>query len=184
MTYSLTVILLLIALASIASILFFHWRTGVPPLPTTRSEANDAIALLHQAKLPEQAVIYELGCGWGSLAIALAKAFPQSQIRGIELSPIPYWIARFRTRRMKNVILKRGNFYDCDLRDADAVTCYLMIRPMLRLADFLDKMLRPGAAVVTVTFWFRNRKARAIRKGKGWRGEVALYLWPANKEQE
>jgi len=40
---------------------------------------------------------------------------------------------------MANVVLRRGNFYDCDLSDAQAVTCYLMIKPMPKLASHLDQ---------------------------------------------
>jgi hypothetical protein len=171
--------LLLIVVIFAGSVLAYHCVTGVPPMPAKVTEAADVVALLKQADIAEHAVVYELGSGWGSLVIALAIAFPRAQIRGIELSPLPYWVARFRTRNMPNVRLTRGNFYDCDLKDAHAVTCYLMIKPMPRLAAFLDRMLAPGTPVVAVTFWFRNRQAAAVREGKGLRGKVALYFWPA-----
>lgn len=170
---------LLVVLILAGSVLAFHFVTGVPPMSARASETADVVALLKQANIAEQAIVYELGCGWGSLVIALTKAFPHAQIRGIELSPLPYWVARFRTRDMPNVRLQRRNFYECDLRDADAVTCYLMIRPMPRLAAFLDRMLRPGTPVVSVTFWFRGRQVAAVREGKGLRGKVALYFWRA-----
>jgi hypothetical protein len=80
---------------------------------------------------------------------------------------------------MPNVFLQRRNFYGCDLRDADAVTCYLMMKPMPRLADFLDRMLRPGTPVVSLTFWFRDRQVALAKNGPGLRGEAALYRWPA-----
>jgi hypothetical protein len=161
------------------SVLAYQFVTGVPPMPAKAGEAADAIALLRQAGLPERPIIYELGCGWGSLVIALAKAFPHARIRGIELSPLPYWVARFRTRNMSNVSLTRGNFYTCDLKDAHAVTCYLMIKPMPKLAAFFDRTLAPRTAVVSVMFQFRDRRAAAARDGDGLRGKVALYFWPA-----
>jgi tRNA A58 N-methylase Trm61 len=179
----LSLALLLTVLVLNASILAFHWLTGVPPLPARIGEAVDTVALLKYAELPKQAIIYDLGCGWGSLVIALANAFPDATIKGIELSPLPYWIARFRTRHMTNVSLQRGNFYKSDLKDASAVTCYLMIRVMPKVADFLDHMLAPGTPVVAVSFWFREREIEASRKGKGVRGDVALYFWPAPLEQ-
>lgn len=162
-----------------ALVLAYHFMTGVPPMPTKPAEAADVVALLKQACMPQQPVIYELGCGWGSLVLTLARAFPDARIKGIELSPLPYWIARYRTRNMPNVSLKRGDFRDCDITDADAVTCYLMIKSMPQLSAFLDRMLAPGAMVVAVTFLFRDRRASAVRKGKGVRGKVALYVWPA-----
>ncbi|WP_144151890.1 SAM-dependent methyltransferase [Paraburkholderia sp. BCC1885] len=166
------------------SLLVFQIVTGVPPMPSSESEAADVVALLKQASLPQQAVVYELGSGWGSLVIALAKAFPDAQIRGIEMSPLPYWVARLRTRNIANVSLRRANFYVCDLQDAHAVTCYLMIKPMPKLAALLDGMLKPGTAVVSLTFWFRGREVAASRQGPGLRGAAALYFWPAHKAGE
>jgi len=62
------------------SLLVFQAITGVPPMSSSSSEAADVISLLKQAGLAEQAIVYELGCGWGSLVIALARAFPDTGI--------------------------------------------------------------------------------------------------------
>lgn len=167
----------LAALALGGSILAFQFLTGVPPVPAKASEMADVVALLRQARLAERATVYELGSGWGSLVMALATAFPDARIVGIERSPLPYWVSRLRTRSLPNVHLRRADFYDVDIRDAHAVTCYLMIRPMRRLASHLDRMLAAGTPVVSVTFLFRDREPGAVRKGRGLRGEVALYSW-------
>jgi hypothetical protein len=45
-------------------------------MPSNSAEAADVVALLKQVSLAEQAPAYELGCGWRSLVIALARAFP------------------------------------------------------------------------------------------------------------
>lgn len=179
--FSLAALLLVCALS--LSILVFQGITGVPPLSSNPTEALDVVALLRQAGLEENAIVYELGSGWGSLVIALASAFPNAQIRGIEMSPFPYWVARLRTRKMSNVVLHVGDFYKCDLTDAQAVTCYLMIKPMPKLAGFLDRMLKPGTPVVSLSFWFRDRDVAALREGSGRLGATALYYWPAHKIQ-
>jgi hypothetical protein len=173
----------LIVFALGASLLVFQAITGVPPMSSNSSEVADVISLLQEAGLPDQAIVYELGCGWGSLVIALARAFPDARIRGIEMSPLPYWIARFRTRKMPNVFLQWGDFYAFDLRDAQAVTAYLMIKPMPMLADFLDRTLKSGTPVVSLTFWFRQRQVAATRDGPGLRGAAALYYWPARSSE-
>ena len=170
---------MLILLACCLSILIFQGITGVPPLSSNSVEAADVVALLKQAGLAQEAVVYELGSGWGSLVIALARAFPSARIRGIEMSPLPYWVSRIRTRNMPNVFLQRGNFYDADLKDAQAVTCYLMIKPMPKLASFLDRVLKTGTPVVSVSFWFRDRAVAATRESSGPLGATALYYWPA-----
>jgi hypothetical protein len=179
----LSTVALLITLAGGLSILIFQGITGVPPLSSNAVEAADVVALLKQAGLAEQAVVYELGSGWGSLVIALARAFPKAHIRGIEMSPVPYWVSRIRTRNMPNVLLRRDNFYNCDLTDAQAVTCYLMIKPMPKLAGFLDRMLAPATPVVSLSFWFRDRQVAASRESSGLLGATALYYWPARAKR-
>lgn len=172
----------ILAISTIAalSLLIYYFITGVVPMSSSRAEAAQVIALLKEAGVPEKALLYELGCGWGMLVSALARAFPEARIHGIEISPFPYWIARLRTRHLPNVRVQRRNFFDCDLRDADAVACYLMIKPMPRLATFLDTMLPSGTPVVSLAFGFRGRQATAVRRVPGLPGEAALYFWPAH----
>jgi hypothetical protein len=171
------VIVLLLGL----SVLAFQGITGVPPMSSSSTEGADVVELLKQATLPECPVIYELGCGWGALVVALARAFPDAQIRGVEISPLPYWVSRLRTRRLSNVSLQRANFYDCDVQDASAVTCYLFIKPMTKLAAFLDTKLKTGTPVVSLSFSFRDRAVSAVRERAGPLGRAALYYWPARK---
>lgn len=127
-------------------------------------------------------VIYDLGCGWGSLLITLNKAFPGAYIKGVEISPFPFFVAWARTRHLPNVSVIRKNFYAYELADADAVTCYLMLGAMPKLSKFLDDAIRPHTAVIAVTFRFRDRSPKTFRNGPGLRGSVALYVWPAIPE--
>lgn len=178
-------LLLLAAVSSVClSLLFFHALTRVPSWPPGEAEAADAVALLRDADLSASAMIYDLGCDWGSLLIALSKAFPDAHIKGVEISPFPCFAAWGPTRNIRNVSVMRSNFYACDLADADAVTCYLMPSVMPKLSKFLDSTVGSGTAVVTVTvtvtvtFWFRD-SPKATKDGPGLRGAVALYVWPA-----
>lgn len=152
-------------------------------MSASRAERADVVALLNQAGLPDGAIIYDLGCGWGAQVISLAHAFPGALIRGIEVSPLPYWVALIRTRSLPNVVVQRGNFFDLELQDAHAITCYLMPNAMPKLAAFLDVVLRPGTPVVALSFWFRDRQMSASRKGAGLLRAAALYFWPAHKSE-
>ena len=49
---------LLIVLALCLSLLVFQGMTGVPPLSSNAAEAADVVALLRQAGLADQAIIY------------------------------------------------------------------------------------------------------------------------------
>lgn len=159
------------------SVLLFYLRTGVPPVSTTRGEVDDVLLLLSKVELPPAAKIYELGCGWGTLATALAHRFPDANVVGVEISWVPYLISVLRASRIPNLRCMRADFNRVDLSDASAVTCYLMIAPMVPLARTLDAVLQCGTPVVTVSFFFRNRRPDTVRKGRGLRGDVALYRW-------
>jgi precorrin-6B methylase 2 len=162
------------------SLLLWTALTGVPSLPSSKSETKAVIALLKDAKLPERAVIIDLGSGWGTLIVALARAFPDASVQGVEASPFPYLVCRLRTRRLPNISLRWGNLFRSDLRDVDAVTCYLMPGPMTPVSELLDRTVKPGTRVVSNTFLFRARAVSAVRQGS-WGGTVALYIWPARE---
>lgn len=170
-TLPLIVVVTILALAG--SVIAFQFVTGVPPMPSSAAQIASVVSLLRRTRCPADGVIYDLGSGWGSLLISLARAFPQAQVRGFEMSPLPYLVSRWRTRRLKNVRIDRRDFFQCQLDDADAVACYLMIAPMRKLAKHLDNTLAPGTRVVSVTFGFRDRAAAAVEL----RGDVKLYVW-------
>lgn len=113
----------------------------------SRGERGDS----HQNDSP---LIYELGSGWGALAIAAAKEYPQAQIIAVELSPLPLWISKMRARigGHKNIRFICGNFYDLDLGDADVVLTYLTINLLKELRPKLEAELKPGACVICNTF--------------------------------
>jgi trans-aconitate methyltransferase len=181
MTAHIELLVLGVLLLLCLSLLVTQARTGVPTISANRAETYDIVALLRTAGIPESATIYELGSGWGTIALALAQAFPRATIKGIELSPFPFFVSRLRAMRHKNVHFMRGNFYKFDLSDADAVACYLMMKPMPKLASFLDKSLAPDTPVVALTFRFRDRHVTMTRNTAGLRGAAALYCWHAKK---
>jgi len=160
------------------SILFSMLLTGVPTLSSSKAEMDDVIALIRLAKLPEHAVIMDLGSGWGTLLVELAQAFPGASVQGVEISPFPYLVSRLRTRGLSNVAVRWGNFFHSDLSSADAIVCYLMPSLMKPVSDWLDVATKPGACVVSNTFLFRGRTISVARHG-AFRGTVALYIWPA-----
>ncbi|HDR9181087.1 TPA: methyltransferase [Burkholderia vietnamiensis] len=162
-----------------ASLLISAALTGVPTLSSGRSEVDDIVALLEHAKLPQPALIVDLGSGWGALVVALARAFPDAAVQGVEISFFPYLVSRLRRRHLPNVSLKWGNFIHSDLGNTDAIVCYLMPGAMAKLDDFFDIALEPGTVIVNI-FQFRQRRASAVRR-PGLRGTVALYIWPGHQ---
>lgn len=72
----------------------------------------------------------------GALVVALARAFPDATVQGVEISLFPYLVSRLRTYHLPNVSLKWGNFFHRDPGNAEAIVCYLMPGVMAKLGDF------------------------------------------------
>lgn len=148
---------LIVLIAAGVLILAYTLRTGVPPMPTNPATRTAMLALL-PARI--DGTIYDLGSGWGGLAIALARRYPDNPVVGIELSPLPYAFARLRLRLRPrpNLSFRRRDFLGEPLADAGAAVCYLMMGMMRALGPKLTAELRPGTVVVCNSFALRDWK--------------------------
>lgn len=151
-------IVLIVMLSGGGLILVYTLITGVPPMPTHPRVAQAMLRLAREggADAPPPRVIYDLGCGWGRLAFALARAYPEARVIGIELSPLPwlFCVLRARIQRRPNLEIRYGNFLKAPLGDGDLFFCYLMITAMRRLQAKLDRDLSPGTLVISNSFAF------------------------------
>ena len=117
-------------------------------MPSSRT----AISAIRSLAVPvDDGPIYELGSGWGGLAINLARAHPERQVRGYEISTLPYLFSVFlgRCSGLKNLEFRRQNFHQHDLSDAAMVVCYLFPGGMSELAE---KLKGHSLVVVSNTF--------------------------------
>lgn len=134
------------------SIVIDSFHLGISPMPSSRKAKNAMIQLL--PKNIGNNVIYELGSGWGGLALLLAKTHPNAKIIAIEASLIPYLVSRVRQYLSKrsNLTIIRKNFYDHPLTDAKAVVCYLFPAGMTKLSSKLEKELPDKSTIISNTF--------------------------------
>jgi len=149
-----------IALVAILSIFVPTVLTGSSPVPTSRAVRSDLIQLLPE-RLPERSraqVIYELGSGWGGMAFALAKKYPEHSVIGYEISILPWLISQLRQLMsdQQNLQFRLANFNNHPLSDAALIMCYLLPVPMERLRHKLSEELTTGTLVVSNTFAFRG----------------------------
>ena len=126
-----------LALLAMTSILIGVLRCGISPMPSTRAAA---IAMRRLAVPLDDGPIYELGSGWGGLAIDLARAHPDRRVRGYEISTLPYLFSIFlgHCSGLNNLEFRRQNFLRQDLSEAAMVVCYLFPGGMTRLAEKLE----------------------------------------------
>lgn len=181
---------LVLVLAALALLLGYTIRTGISPVPTTPRVAAEIFAASPpESLIPSESggVVYELGSGWGNLAIALAKRFPERAVVGYELSPLPWLASRLALRLWPraNLVLRRADFMAADLGDAALVVCYLYPGAMRRLRDKLERELQAGALVVSNAFMVPGwRPASEQLAADQYETPVYLYRMPPEVESE
>jgi hypothetical protein len=133
--------------------------TGASPVPTTRRMRKALLTLLPE-HLPRNSgeIIYELGSGWGGLAFAVAKKYPETTVVGYEVSLLPWLFSCVRILFLPqdNLHFKLSNFLNRDLSNGILVVCYLLPKPMEKLRIKLETELKLGSLVVSNTFAFRG----------------------------
>jgi phospholipid N-methyltransferase len=167
--------ILLLAAIGITGIIF-EKALGVSSMPTMPRIRRRMITL---AEPRVAGNIVELGCGWGGLALAAAKAYPDRKIIGIEYSPLPFFCARIRkilNPSAKNLSFIRENFFDIDLSGTASILCYLSNPLMAKLKEKFLKELPENATVVSSTFYIPDFPAEKTEKIKGlWNTEIFVY---------
>jgi len=156
---------LLILVIAILAILGGTLVTKVPPEPSTKKAWT-----VMEDLLPErvEGTVYELGAGWGGVALSLAKRYPENPIVAIELSPLPYLVSWLRARLSgaSNLEVRFVNALDVSITDAGLITCYLFSDVMARLEPKFVDQLPTGATVISNTFALPSLRAEEIREAQ------------------
>jgi predicted O-methyltransferase YrrM len=172
-------------LAAALSIGYWTWRTGISPMPTLPAARRTLLAALP----PPAAIagtVYELGAGWGTLALPLARRYPAARVVALELSPLPWAVCRLRARLagVRNLVVRRADFLrvlprGVTLGDAALLVCYLDPGNMARLRPKLEAELTDGAVVVSSTFAVPGWQPAAMHTAPHLhRTPVYVYRWP------
>src|SRR3989304_6804026 len=164
--------LLIVATSSLLllTVAITYMRTGVPTLASARAAQVQGAEYLRKNGARR---IYELGSGKGDFVFRLAARIPDATVIGFELSVIPYVVAQLRRLWSPNRVrlhFRLMNFHRADLSQVDAVAFYLMPGPNARLTPKLERELKPGAIVASVSFtmpgWEPDERLRAQNHSK------------------
>ena len=149
---------LLIPLFLVLLIVFWAAKNGIGPSPTTGKQKRAIFAAL-PPKVDGN--IFELGSGWGGLAIALARHYPKCVVIGIENSPIPFLISWIRAKLSgaANLEFRRNDIQKEPLDSAALIVCYLHTGAMRRLKPKLERELSGKTWIVSNTFSFHGWNA-------------------------
>jgi hypothetical protein len=173
----LQIVLLVTVIWATLSIVAFSVSNGISPMPSSR-KALAAVLQLIKENGPGGSII-DLGSGWGTLCFAVARAFPDKEVRGYENSPLPYVYCLFINLllRRRNLRFFCRNFHTVPLHETGLVYCYLYSGAMVKLKLKFEQELRPGTVVVSNTFAVPKWKPqRVVELNDIYRTKIYLYV--------
>lgn len=169
-------IIVLLAVVMVCTNEYFQQKLGISPMPTVGRVRR---AMIDEIPKDISGAIYEFGAGWGGLTFDAARAFPNTQIIALEYSIFPFMflkLRRFFSPWAKNVTIARRDFFQEDISNAGAITCYLCIALMDKLEPKFKNELKPGAVVVSSTFPMPTWPAAKTQKIDGlWKVDIYTY---------
>lgn len=139
--------------------MFFSLRTEAPFLNTPKHVFDRLIKVL---ELKDDSIFYDLGCGDARFLQRISVDYPHLKMVGVEISFLPYLLALYKTRKNKNITVRRENIYDCNIFEATHIFTYLSAEGMEKLMPVLERKCKPGTVVVSCDFEDKNRKASEI----------------------
>lgn len=146
LAYGLSLLLFILILLWILIPAFY----GLPPVPTKPERIRKALQL---ANLQPNEVLYDLGAGDGRVMLIAAREFGAKAV-GIEVGPIQcalIWLRIVASGFVNQIQVKWANFYKADLSGADVVFIYATSKEVMKLAPHLEKQLKKGTRVVSIS---------------------------------
>lgn len=128
-------------------------------------------------------VFYDLGCGGGQVVFYAALAYPFAKCCGIEYLKDLYDFALSRQKRfnfnlanittsiehkLPEIVFVNNDFTQVDLSDANIIFTYSTCfddELMKKLAETLEKQLKPGSKVVTITKPLPSSQFNLLKRG-------------------
>jgi 16S rRNA A1518/A1519 N6-dimethyltransferase RsmA/KsgA/DIM1 with predicted DNA glycosylase/AP lyase activity len=144
-------------------------------MPSSPSARKEMFQFLPEIESGE---VFELGSGFGALAIPLARHYPNLQITGFEISLVPYWISVLRARYLGlgNLRFVRQDFFSADLTRARLLVSYLYPEGMNKISSKLQTHQASGQYFLSHTFALPGYKPiRSGRAGDLYQSPVYLY---------
>ncbi len=180
--------LLIFVLAAGLSIVVSTLRTGISPMISSGKACRAMLAVVDDTinspvnnNPSTNGPLIDLGSGWGTLVIAVARKYPNRQVIGYELSWLPWFISIIRkySLRLDNLTIYRQDFNKADLSRASILLCYLFPGGMTTLHEKLKRELFNKVVIVSNTFALPSCQAIKVTRLKDiYQTPIYLYHWP------
>lgn len=120
-------------------------------VPTSQSIVD---AMLKLAKVTQEDIVYDLGCGDGRIVITAAKEYG-AKGKGIDIDPKRINEANANAEKAgvtDKVEFVEANLFESDMSEASVVTLYLLNSLNMKLRPILLQQLKPGTRIVSHAF--------------------------------
>lgn len=152
------IIMLFVGILGLLGIYFLissRFMRHPPSVPSTGAVKRTLLADVEQyLNTQKSKKIMDLGCGWGTLLMPLAKKYPQHTFVGVEFAFTTYWVCRWRTRKLKNMTVLRENLLHSDISSADIIILFLFQKIMPALKKKCLREMKKNALIFTNRFYF------------------------------
>lgn len=129
---------------------FMHSSPAVPSHGKVKKAIiEEASAML---KNTTGKTVIDLGSGWGTLLLPLAKRFPEHKFIGIERGFLPFKVSAWRARRLKNLSFRKQDFFETDIGEADIIFVFLLNSTMAKLTSKIKREMKSGSTVIANRF--------------------------------
>ncbi len=129
---------------------FMHTSPAVPSCGKVKKAIIEEAASM--LKETSSQIVMDLGSGWGTLLLPLAKRFPNHKFIGVERGFLPYWTSVWRSRRLKNLVFLRQDFFETDISKADIIFVFLLNSTMAKLTAKIKNEMKADSRVIANRF--------------------------------
>jgi trans-aconitate methyltransferase len=139
--------------------------------------------MLNAAGVNSESIVYDLGCGDGSIVMAAARDYGARKAVGIEQNQRLCSIARKRVRHLKDAVIINANYDAVNLSEATVVTVYQSATENARLEPKLLDELSTGTTIVSHDFGFPGWRPKELHTFKEGRhsSRVIVYVVGSQK---
>lgn len=134
-------------------------------------------------RLPPDKRIIDLGSGWGGLAFAAARAFPDRQVEGYEMAAVPLLFSKLRLLLPTRPENLRFHYRDIRLlRPEDGVVylAYLAPAAMESLRRRFEETLPREAILVSALFAVRGWRPTAAKTARDLH-KTSIFVYELNR---
>lgn len=147
----------------------------VPYVNSSNQAISEALGL---TELKKNELFLDLGCGSGDALIIAARDFGATAI-GYEISPLPYLLAKIKTRKYSNIQIFRSDFRKSTkyIKQADVIYMYLLNSVLNKIENQIFHNIKGNTRIATLAFKFKTRKPSKVIKTKNLGIESSIFLY-------